>query len=126
MNNGVYIDRKTDSGIQSVHIDEDVIWFAHLNNLTRDRRKVAMEKWSHEKRVARSRQRAARHTVKWSVAMIALGVGLLSAMSSELIAPILALPTASVCLCIASCKIGLYFGRHQRKEKHHKQFGNEC
>lgn len=116
MNNGLYFARKTDSGVQSVYIDEDVMWFAHLNQLTRNRRKADMEKAAQKNRIAHSRQRAARRTLKWSAAMIVLAAAVLWAMYSDLIVPILALPAATVCLCIASCKIGLYFGRHHKIE----------
>ena len=42
-NNGLYLAHKTDDGVQAVHIDEEVLWFARLNRLTRGRREVTAE-----------------------------------------------------------------------------------
>lgn len=129
--NGIYLAHKTDNGVQSIHIDEEVLWFVRLNKMIGNRisaaisaankRNVAAKKQRDtKKRYAVRKMKDLRSTVKWSAAMFALAAGLLASHFMGYIVPFIALPGAAVCLCIASCKIGLFVGLHQRKEKHHE------
>lgn len=118
--NGIYLAHKTDNSVQSIHIDEDVLWFATLNRLTGNRIMAAKKSSDIKKRNAGQRMKAFHNTVKWSAAMFALAAGLLFSHFMGYIVPFIALPGTAVCLCIASCKIGFFVGRYQRKEKHHE------
>lgn len=118
--NGIYLAHKTDNGVQSIHINEEVLWFARLNRLTGNRIMAAKKRSDTKKRNTGRRMKALHSTVKWSAAMFALAAGLLVSHFMGYIVPFIALPGAAVCLCIASCKISLFVGRHQRKEKHHE------
>jgi len=104
--NGLYVARKTDSGVQSVHIDEEMLWFAHLNRRISNRimacrkRLMAAKKRSDiKKRNADRRMKALQSTVKWSAAMFALAAGLLVSHFMGYIVPFIALPGTAVCLC---------------------------
>lgn len=118
--NGIYLAHKTDHSVKAIHIDEDVLWFATLNRLTGNRIMAAKKISDAKKRNAGRKMKALRSTVKWSATMFALAAGLLVSHFMGYIVPFIALPGTAVCLCIASCKIGLFVGRHQRKEKHHE------
>lgn len=118
--NGIYIAHKTDHSVKAVHIDEDVLWFAKLNRLTGNRVMTTKRHSDATKRTTSRKMKALRSTVKWSTAMFTLAAGLLVSHFMGYIVPFIALPGTALCLCIASCKIGLFVGRHQRKEKHHE------
>lgn len=110
-NNGIYLAHKTDNGVKSIHIDEEVLWFARLNRLTGNRIMAAKKQTDTRKRSTSRRMKALRSTVKWSAAMFALAAGLLVSYFMGYIASFIALPGAAICLCIASYHIGLYAGK---------------
>ena len=101
MNNGLYLAHKTDDGVQAVHIDEEVLWFARLNRLTRGRRNAASKAAFVRSRTEAQYRRNLRATCKGAAA--------------GWIVPGLGLPAAGVLLCAASAQVGHFLGKRKSR-----------
>lgn len=113
--NGIYLSHKTDDGVQAVHIDEEVLWFARLNWLTRGRREAAGKALSIRRKNAARYRRVFRATCKGAAAKAVLSAGLLAATGAGWIVPGLGLPAAVVLLCAASAQVGHFLGKRKSR-----------
>lgn len=114
-NNGLYLAHKTDDGVQAVHIDEEVLWFAKLNRLTRGRRNAARKAAFVRSRTEAQYRRNLRATCKGTAAKVVLAAGLLAATGAGWIVPGLSLPAAVVLLCAASAQVGHFLGKRKSR-----------
>ena len=115
MNNGLYLAHKTDDGVQAVHIDEEVLWFARLNRLTRGRREAASKAAFVRSRTEAQYRRNLRATCKGAAAKAVLAAGLMAATAAGWIVPGLGLPAAVVLLCAASAQVGHFLGKRKSR-----------
>ena len=115
MNNGLYLAHKTDDGVQAVHIDEEVLWFARLNRLTRGRRNAASKAAFVRSRTEAQYRRNLRATCKGAAAKVVLAAGLTAATAAGWIVPGLGLPAAGVLLCAASAQVGHFLGKRKSR-----------
>ena len=109
-NNGLYLAHKTDDGVQAVHIDEEVLWFARLNRLTRGRREAAGKALSIRCKNAARYRRDFRAACKGAAAKVVL-----AATAAGWIVPGLGLPAAGVLLCAASAQVGHFLGKRKSR-----------
>lgn len=117
MNNGLYLAHKTDAGVQAVHIDEDVLWFARLNRLTRSRREASGKVLATRCKNAARYRRNLRATCKGAAAKAVLAAGLMAATAAGWIVPGLGLPAAVVLLCAASAQVGHFLGKRNGRPR---------
>ena len=92
MNNGLYLAHKTDDGVQQLHIDEEVLWFARLNRHTRSRWEAAGKALSIRRKNAARYRRDLRAACKGAAAKVILAAGLMAATAAGWIVPGLGLP----------------------------------
>ena len=117
MNNGLYLAHKTDDGVQAVHIDEEVLWFAKLNRHTRSRREAAGKALSIRCKNAARYRHSLRATYKGAAAKVILAAGLMAATVAGWIVPGLGLPAAVVLLCAASAQVGHFLGKRNGRPR---------
>ena len=117
MNNGLYLAHKTDDGVQAVHIDEEVLWFAKLNRHTKSRREAAGKALSIRCKNAARYRRDFRAACKGAAAKAVLAAGLMAATAAGWIVPGLGLPAAVVLLCAASAQVGHFLGKRKSRPR---------
>ena len=113
--NGIYLSHKTDNGVQSIHSDEDVLWFARLNRHTRSRWEAAGKALSIRRKNAARYRRDLRAACKGAAAKVILAAGLMAATAAGWIVPGLGLPAAGVLLCAASAQVGHFLGKRKSR-----------
>ena len=116
-NNGLYLAHKTDDGVQAVHIDEEVLWFAKLNRHTRSRREAAGKVLSIRCKNAARYRRDFRATCKGAAAKAVLAAGLMAATGAGWIVAWLGFPAAGVLLCAASAQVGHFLGKRKSRPR---------
>ena len=120
MNKGLAVIEVNDTETKGFYIDQDALEFARLNAKISKRMKVA-EAWqkaaSHGNRsaeMAKARRKA--YSVK-AIGRILLNCAICGGVAwagiAGMIHPIIYVPVSLLCLCVASVRLGAWFGRRK-------------
>lgn len=133
MKDGLLIARKTGNGYSTVHIEEEVLWFAKLNRMTGGRlAKAAQQQAAEQNRLnaqraqqAAQRRREAmriRATIRMLKAVALMSVvsaAMIWAVCANLVSVLFTVPVLAICVSVATYHIGLWMGRRKRKENYY-------
>lgn len=111
MKEGIAIIEQTGESTKSVFIDQEVREFARLNKRTKNR--IDNQKKEQAKKV-----RFRNHMEKTANRILAegcIGGAVALAGTAGMIAPVIWIPTAIICLCAACLRLGAWFERAAKK-----------
>lgn len=121
MNKGLAILEINDTGARSIFIDQDALECERLNARTEKRVARATEikkeadraKRIYEKQTARRRAYAI-STVIYVLLCLLTAVGAVAGCVVGLIHPVVSVPVAILCLCVACLRLGVWVGKRGR------------